>query len=186
MKKLFAMILVLALLVGAACAEISAGTRVRALERDGEVYELAETLYDAEGYSIWYQAELLEAGMYYDHVMFKPVGAAEEDESIYYLIVPIELTGDEECAAMIAESVGGYEPEWTISEVRELTAEAGSRILSVDANNGTELHRYYLVQGEAFSLCITAVYPAAEAMDYSPCFDDMTMTAELKAAIAEF
>ena len=86
---------------------------------------------------------------------------------------------------MIAEAVGGFEAEWTIGEVRELTADSGNKILSVEANNGTEIYRYYLVQGETFSLCITAFYPAEEAEELSACFDIMTKTFELKAAEAE-
>jgi len=184
MKKLLSIVLALVLLMGVACAEAPAVTRMRMLQMDADFQEVFETEYDAEAYSLWYQADLFEAGMFYDNVMFKPVGAVEEDESVYYLIVPVEITA-EESEAMIAESVGGYEPEWTISDVRELTSDVGGKILSVEANNGVEIHRYYLVEGEAFSLCITAIYPAEEAMELSACFDVMTMTIELKAANAE-
>ncbi len=189
MKKLSALIMVLVLLVSAAWAEApateepAAVTRTRTLELDGEALELTETQYTAEKYTVWYQADALEEGMFFDNVRFKPVGAAEDDESVYYMIVPVEITADQ-AEGMIAEATGGYDDEWTIAMQREWTTDAGNRILAVDANNGTELDRFYLVVGEDFSLCITAVYPAEDAEVFSPLFDIMTATIELTAAEA--
>lgn len=177
MKKFFAILMTIVLLMGAACAETPVQTRTRMLELDGETLEITETAYTAENYSFWYQADILEAGTYYGHPCLRPLGALEEDMSVSYLIVPSEIAPDQ-AEAMLLEATGGYEPEWTISMEREFTTDAGIRVLSVDANNGFEIHRYYLVVGEAFSLCITAMYPGEISEEMSALFDIMTQTFE--------
>ncbi len=177
MKKIFAIIMTIAVLMSAACAETPVQTRTRTLERNEETFEITETAYSFETYTFWYQADIFEAGAYYGHPCLRPVGALEEDMSVSYLIVPAEITPDQ-AEGMLLEATGGYEPEWTIAMEREFTTDAGMRVLSVDANNGTEIHRYYLVVGEAFSLCITAMYPGEISEEMSLLFDIMTQTFE--------
>lgn len=182
MKKLFAMLLALVLLMSAAYAEEPAAVRTRAialesdpLQAEPETFEVVETEFAGEGYTLWYQADVLEAGLLYNKACFRPVGAAEEEAGTSYLIVPTEIAA-ENAEDMMTEATGGYDAEWAVGEVRELTGDMGGRILSVDAVGSAEVHRYYLVPGEELSLCITAIFPLEEAEATGLCFDLMTMT----------
>ena len=182
MKKLFSIILAICLLAFSACAEApevakEPELRTRILETEFGTMELNETAYTYENYSLWYQEGLLKPCDYYGHADFRPVDAQDEDRSFSYLIVSSEIA-PEQLDHMIIEATGGYDETWTIAMHREFATDAGNRILSVDANNGLEIHRYYLVQGEETSLFITAIYPADIPEETIFYLDLMTQTIE--------
>ena len=182
MKKLFSIILAICLLAFSACAEApevakEPELRTRILETEFGTLELNETAYTYENYSLWYQEGLLKPCDYYGHADFRPVDAQDEDRSFSYLIVSSEIA-PEQLDQMLIEATGGYDDTWTIAMHREFTTDAGNRILSVDANNGLEIHRYYLVQGEETSLFITAIYPADIPEETILYLDLMTKTIE--------
>lgn len=176
MKKLFSLVLVLLMTGAFACAE-APETRTRTIATEFENYEITETNSTYENFSLWYQADWLKMTDYYGHPDFRPVGADEEDRSTSYLIVKAEIT-PEQAENMIIEAVGGYDDTWTIDMHREFETDSGNRVLSVDANNGLEIHRYYIVIGEADCLCITAMYPADIDEEKVFFFDLMTQTIE--------
>ncbi len=182
MKKLFSIILAICLLAFSACAEAPDDTkapalRTRMLETEFGLIELSETAYTYENYSLWYQEGLLKPCYYFDHADFRPVDAQDDDRRFSYLIVSSEIA-PEQLDQMLVEATGGYDNTWTIAMHREFTTDAGNRILSVDANNGFEIHRYYLVQGEETSLFITAIYPADIPEETILYLDLMTKTIE--------
>ena len=180
MKKLLSAILALVLIAFTACAEApeeakAPETRTRVLETEFGAFEITETYYAFENYSLWYQADKLEAHLYFDHADFRPVGAEDEDRTTSYLIVKAEIAPDQ-AEAMIAEATGGYDDTWTIDMHREFETDNGDRVLAVDANNGEEIHRYYIIIGDAGCLCVTAMYPAAIDEEEIFFFDLMTKT----------
>ncbi len=182
MKKIFALILAIAFIAFSACAEFgeevkAPDLRTRILETEFGPIELNETAYTYENYSLWYQEGLLKPCYYYDHADFRPVDAQDDDRRFSYLIVKNEIA-PEQLDQMLVEATGGYDNTWTIAMHREFATDAGNRILSVDANNGLEIHRYYLVQGEEFSLFITAIYPASIPEETILYLDLMTQTIE--------
>ena len=182
MKKLFCLLLALMLIAISACAEApeeakAPETRTRVLETEFGVSEITETYFAYENFSLWYRADKLKAGFYFDHADFTPADAAEEDRSTSYLIVKADIA-PEQAENMIAEATGGYDDTWTIAMNREFETDGGNRVLSVDANNGLEIHRYYIVVGEESCLLITAMYQADIAEEDVFFLDVMTKTIE--------
>ena len=182
MKKLLSVILALMLIAFAACAEApeeakAPELRTRVLETEFGTIELNETAFAYENYTLWDQEGLLKPCYYYDHADFRPVDAQDEDRSFSYLIVKGEIA-PEQMDQMIVEATGGYDETWTIAMHREFATDAGSRILSVDANNGTEIHRCYIIAGTDSCLLITAIYPADIPEETILYLDLMTQTIE--------
>lgn len=182
MKKCFILILAISLIALCAYAELgeeahAPALRTRVVETEFGPLELNETAYTYENYALWYQEGLLKPCYFYDHADFRPVDAQDEDRSFSYLIVSAEIA-PEQLDQMLIEATGGYDDTWTIAMHREFATDAGNRILSVDANNGLEIHRYYLVQGEETSLFITAIYPADIPEETILYLDLMTQTIE--------
>ena len=182
MKKWFCLVLALMLIAISACAEApeeakASETRTRVLETEFGTIELNEIAYAYENYTLWYQEGLLKPCYYYDHADFRPVDAMDDNRSFSYLIVKGEIE-PEQMDEMIAEATGGYDDSWTIAMHREFATDAGSRVLSVDANNGTEIHRYYIIAGMDACLLITAIYPADIPEETIFYLDLMTKTIE--------
>ncbi len=182
MKKFFMLILAIALIAFSACAEVpeeakAPDLRTRVLETEFGPMEINETAYTYENYSLWYQEGLLKPCYYFDHADFRPVDAQDDDRRFSYLIVNSEIA-PEQMDQMIIEATGGYDDTWTIAMHREFFTDAGNRILSVDANNGEEIHRYYIIAGNDFCLCITAIYPADIPEETVFYLDLMTQTIE--------
>ena len=173
MRKLLAILLAALLLAVPALAEAPVQTRTSVLEIEGVGEEVVETLFEGEGFSLWYPSELLKATDYYGNVSFVPVDEAVTD--VTFIVVFAEIPA-EESEAFIAEATGGYEPEWVISEVSEMATESENAVLTVEAVLDGETHRYYLVQGEAGCLCITAMFPTEAAEGYGVRFDALVKT----------
>jgi len=176
MRKLLAILMAALLLIAPALAEAPAEnvqTRTSVFEIEGMAEEVVETLYQAEKYSLWYPAGMLKPTDYYSNISFVPVD--ETVTNVSFLVVPTEVPA-EEAEAFIAEATGGYGPEWTISDVREMATENENVVLTVEAAYEGEIHRYYLVQGFDGCLCITAMFPLEAAEGYGVRFDALVKT----------
>lgn len=173
MRKLLAILMAALLLVSPALSEAPAQTRTSVIELEGISEEFVETLYAGETFTLWYPAELLMPTDYYGNLSLVPVD--ETATNVSFLVVPTEVPA-EEANAFIAEATGGYGPEWTISDVRDMVTENENTVLTVEAAYEGEIHRYYLVQGFDGCLCITAMFPAEAAEGYGVRFDALVKT----------
>lgn len=174
MKKWIAAVLCIMMLTG--CALAGETVRVREMMLEGMPEQVNETLYQSgDGYELWYPSDYLAPGEQYGHVSFRPVGA-EEENSVYFLIVPAQAD-PADAELLLNEAVGGFGPDAQISEVNWTTTEGGALLGAVQAAADGVCYRHYLVTDEDDELLlITACFPAEAAEGFGVRFDRMAET----------
>ncbi len=190
MKKLISIAVVLIMVISlCAFAETDAvaqpETRTTVITLEGMEEEITETLYVSEdGYSIWYQSDMLNLDTNIGHAYFAPVnentedGAVDFTSDIYMVIVPIEIPY-EDTDAFLLEATGGFDPSVAvIGEATAETLENGIEIKNVAVIENDIVYCYYLVTNAEMVLCITAAYPTEAAEGFGVRFHNTLRTIE--------
>ncbi len=173
MKKLISVLLALTMLF--ACASAEETVRVHEMMLEGMAEQVTETLYKSDaGYTIWYPSDYVTPGEQYGRPCFYPADAGEES-GVYFLIIPSDAN-PADAEALLAEAVGGFGPEATVSEAQWTATESGALLGSVQADDAGVIYRYYLVTDDETMLMITSCFPAEAAEGFGVRFDRMAQT----------
>jgi len=156
-------------------------TRTFVYVEDGEEREYVETLFEsAEGFQIWYSAELFESAEVLGHEGFIQTEVPEgtgvtfimgmEDASLDMDVMLEEATsnfGDD----------GTYE-EVTVGETIELETESGNIIKSIEVVHDDTADRFYAVSDGEKLVLITVSGTAESFRELGVYFDRMVQTIE--------
>lgn len=167
--------------------EEEAQTRTYEYEVEGVKTEYTETLFEsADGFRIWYPADLLEAAEVLGHEGFVQA-EVPEGTGVSFMMVPGEASLDMDVMLKEATSNfndGTYETV-NVGETVELESESGMTIKYMDVIHDDTADRFYAISDGVTAMLVTVTASAEELEEMGMYLDRMAQTVEFQTMDTE-
>lgn len=168
-------------------AEEDAQTRTYVYDVDGVETEYTETLFEsADGFRIWYPADLLEVAEILGHEGFVQA-EVPEGTGVSFMMVPGEASLDMDVMLKEATSNfndGTYETV-NVGETVELESESGMTIKYMDVIHDDTADRFYAISDGVTAMLVTVTASAEELEEMGMYLDRMAQTVEFQTMDTE-